>query len=75
MPSDVRSAVAGEVRAELARQSKSLRELAEGVGLNRETVRLAMRGDRSFRIEELTAIAAWLGVPVTQFLPAEAVAS
>jgi hypothetical protein len=39
------------------------------VGLNRETVRLAMKGDRSFRIEELTAIAAWLGVPITQFLP------
>lgn len=75
MESDVRAIVAGEVRAELARQSKSLRELAEGVGLNRETVRLAMKGDRSFRIEELTAIAAWLGVPVAKFLPTESVAS
>lgn len=75
MQSDVRESVAGEVRAELARQKKSWRQLAEGVGINRESVRESVRGDRPFRIEELTAIAAWLGVPVTQFLPAEAVAS
>ena len=75
MQSDVRKTVAGEVRAELARQEKSWRQLAEGIGVDRESVRRAMKGERSFRIEELTAIAVWLGVPVTQFLPTEVVAS
>jgi transcriptional regulator with XRE-family HTH domain len=64
-----RRAIAAEIRAELARQDKGTRELARFMGVDHGTVSFRLRGIRSFRAEELSAIADWLGVPVAQFVP------
>jgi len=62
-----REHIAGEVRAELARQGKSRAYLVELLNLEASAVSWKLHGKRSFRAEELAAIAAGLGVPVTQF--------
>ncbi len=64
-----RKAIADEVLAELARQQKTMRDLAEFMGADKGAVSRRLRGHRSFRAEELSAIADWLGVPVAQFVP------
>lgn len=76
MPSDdyERERIAAEVRAELARQSKTLREFAELLGMSHQAVHARVSGRQSFRAEELVRFAVALGVPVTQFLPAEVAA-
>lgn len=67
--SSVREDIAAEVRAELARQNKSQRDVAEALGMVQPVVSLRLQGKRSFRAEELAQLAEWLGVPVAQFLP------
>lgn len=74
MQPDVRGHVATEVRAEMGRQFKSQSDLAELLEIDQGSASLRLRGLRSFRTEELVAIAEWLGVPVAQFLPGERVA-
>lgn len=64
--------IAAEVRAELARQRKTQRDIADVLGLPQSAVWLRLNGDRSFRAEELVRIADALGVPVATFLPTEA---
>lgn len=63
-----RKAIADEVRAELARQSKTQRDLGEILGLPQSAISLRLAGDRPFRGEELALLAGRLGVPVEQFL-------
>lgn len=69
-PDERRAAIAREVRAELARQLKTQRDVAEVVGVDQGSISLRLSGERSFRAEELSAIAEWLGVSVSQFMPA-----
>jgi transcriptional regulator with XRE-family HTH domain len=76
MPNDVptpattaRDAIAAEVRAEMARQSKSYADLGDVLGVTRQSVHLRLRGHQPFRGEELVLIARWLGVPAERFLP------
>lgn len=64
-----RGAIAAEIRAELARQSKGTLDLARFMGVDHGSASRRLRGLRSFRAEELSAIADWLGVPVAQFVP------
>ena len=61
--------VAGEVRAETARQRVSQRALAEVLGLSQGQVSARMGGDVEFRLSELERIAVLLKVPITHFLP------
>lgn len=72
MPNDVRSRIAAAVRAEMARQQKTQDDLAELLGIVQPSVSLRLAGKRSFRGEELAALAEWLQVPVSTFLPAPA---
>jgi hypothetical protein len=65
----LRQAIAAEVRAEVARQGKTLNEVAEILATDKGAVSRRMWGQRSFRVEELSTIADWLGVPVAQFVP------
>lgn len=65
-----RQAIAAEIRAEMARQQITQRDLAEKVGIFQQALQVRLTGARSFRAEELAAVAAALGVPVTNFLPA-----
>lgn len=69
MPNNVRAKIAAEVRAELARQTKTQREVADRLGITQPSVQLRLSGQRPFRAEELAVIADWLGVPAAQFLP------
>lgn len=75
MPADIRSTIASEVRAELARQHKTQRDLADVLGLDQSSTWLRLRGQRSFKAEELAALASWLGVPMGQFAPTQDVAA
>lgn len=63
-----RESIAAEVRAELARQSKTQRQVAELIGMPQQALQLRLTGKRSFRAEELVLIADALGVPAHQFL-------
>lgn len=69
MPNNVRAMIAAEVRAELARQNKTQRDLADRLRITQPSVQLRLSGQRPFRAEELAVIADWLGVPPAQFLP------
>lgn len=64
-----RERIAAEVRAELARQNKTQRQVAELVGMTQQALQVRLAGTRSFRAEEITLLAEKLGVPVDRFLP------
>jgi transcriptional regulator with XRE-family HTH domain len=68
-----RTVIAGHVRAEMARQCKTQRDLAEVLGIDEGSTSLRFRGARSFRAEELVQVADWLGVPIGQLVPVGAV--
>lgn len=70
-----RKAIAGEVRAELARQSKNHRDLGVILGLPQSSVSLRLSGERPFRAEELVLVAQGLGVPVEHLLRIPALAA
>jgi transcriptional regulator with XRE-family HTH domain len=63
-----RRAIAAEVRAEMARQNKSLRDLAETLNLSHQSLALRVRGDMAFRGDELVLLAGALGVKTEQFV-------
>lgn len=65
-----RQRIAAEVRAEIARQSKTQRQVAELVDMTQQALQLRLAGSRSFRAEEISKLADALGVPVEQFLTA-----
>lgn len=62
--------VSSEIRAELARQRRPQRDIAELLGISVNQVSERVRGDVDWRVTELVQVAELLGVPVTQFLPA-----
>lgn len=61
--------VAREVRAEIARQRMTHRQLAEALGVSQPQVTKRLNGDIEFRPSELELLAELCGVPVTQFFP------
>jgi len=61
--------IAGEIRAELARQGKAQRDLAEHFDVSLMWVSARLAGKVEFKVSQLMQVAAYLGVPVTQFLP------
>lgn len=69
MPNTARDAIAAEVRAELARQNKTQRDVAEAIDMAQPVVSLRLQGKRSWRAEELARLAEWLDVPVSRFIP------
>jgi transcriptional regulator with XRE-family HTH domain len=72
MEDDVRRRrIAAEVRAEIARQQKTQREIADAIGIEQASLQRRLVGARSFRAEELAALAEVLGVPVGQFMTVE----
>lgn len=64
--------VAGEIRASLARQRTSGRELAEKLGVSRSWVSYRLTGTTEITVNDLQRIAAALGVEVAALLPAPA---
>jgi transcriptional regulator with XRE-family HTH domain len=70
----VRRAIAAEVRAEMARQNKSLRDLSDTLNLSHQSLALRVRGDVAFRSDELVLLASALGVQVDLFVRVPAAA-
>lgn len=66
---EARQRIAAEIRAEMARQNKSQRDIADALRLPQQALQIRLAGKRSFRAEELADLAVALGVPVAQFLP------
>ncbi len=65
----MRQRIAAEVRAEIARQGRRQVEVVAIINRDKANVSRRMLGHVPFLGEELANIAAWLGVPVSQFLP------
>jgi transcriptional regulator with XRE-family HTH domain len=63
-----RHAIAGEVRAEMARQNKTLRDVADSLGVDHTYLHRRVKGEVSFRADELVVIAQILGVHADQWL-------
>lgn len=64
-----------EIRAEMGRQRRNQREIADLIGLSQTQVSKRFAGLIEFRPSELEKIADYLGVPVTQFVGGEQVAA
>ena len=63
-----RASVAAEIRAELARQSKTYVSLAEATGISVITLRRRLAGQRPFYAEELGSVSRFLGLTVDEIL-------
>jgi len=68
MGTSLRSLTAGEVRAEMARQRKSGIELASLLNLSQQSVSRRLNAETDFSLDELAAVADWLGVPVLSLI-------
>lgn len=75
--SSIRSFAAGALRAEMARQKKSSVDLASLLGCSQSSAARRMSGETPLDLDDIAAIARWLGVTeATFFEPIEsAVAS
>ena len=71
MPHSLTDTIAREIRAELARQRLTHRELAERVGIQPSGISRRLDGEIPLKVSEVEQIAAALGVPVTQFVGAD----
>lgn len=61
---------ASAVRAELARRKITGRKLAEDMGWSHSHTNRQLNGKYSFRIDQLAAIADYLGCPLSELIPA-----
>lgn len=59
---------AAEVRAEVARQRKPQREIAEALGMSQTAVSRRLLGEVEFSLSQLTVLAEVLGVPLSAFI-------
>lgn len=60
--------VAGEVRAELARQKRTAGDLAAALDMTAHTIGRRLNGEVPFDVFELARAAIWLGVPLARFM-------
>lgn len=70
-PQGFAEAIASEVRAEMARQRKTQGDLADALGISRPTAAKRLNAVQPFDASELYVVATWLGVPPSQFWPAD----
>lgn len=62
---------AGAIRAELARRRLSGRKLGRAIGWSLGTTSRRLNGQSPITVDELTRIAAFIGIPVTDLLPTD----
>lgn len=60
--------VGAEIRGELARQRKSLVEMAAALDVHTTTVQRKLSGDRGLTVADLVRYAGWLGVSPADLL-------
>ena len=58
-------ATGANVRAELARQGRTQTDLAGVLGITQSQISARIRGRVPWRLEELAAVASYLGTPLT----------
>jgi len=68
MSESLTTTVAAEVRAEMARQRRSQRQVADALGVSNTYVWRRLTGEVAFDLTELEAVAAYLDRPVDQFM-------
>ena len=68
MPLSLAERVAGEVRAEMARQHVTHADIAQKLGVTQPTLSRRLNGTRPLDLNVLEQLAAALNVPVRQFL-------
>ena len=68
-------AVVAEIRAEMGRQQRSARALAEQLGVSHIYLSRRFTGKVPLTLADVDRIAVALGVPASQFMPARPVAS
>ncbi len=68
MKGTIAQRVASEVRAELARQRRPQRAVAEALGISQAAASRRLRGELPFDVAELATLATVLGVDMAQFL-------
>lgn len=64
----VSSTVAANCRAEAARHGKTALDIADGTGIHRVTLGRRLSGTVPFTVDELVAIATYLGIPLSTLL-------
>ncbi len=67
-PNPLGQAVAAEVRAEMARQRKTGKELAAVLQTSQQSASRRMTGEKPLDLDELGKIADWLEVPYSSLL-------
>lgn len=72
MSTNLRSAVAANVRAELARRRLRQADVAAALGMTTSALSRRLTGETPFDVDELEALAAHLELPITGLLPAVA---
>ncbi len=60
--------VAAEVRAEMARQRRTGADLARHLNRSQQTVSRRLNGESPWDVDDLAAVAAWLGVDLDRLL-------
>lgn len=70
-PTGTTALVAANVRAELARQRKSGRAVAEALNQPASTFSRRLSGAIPFTVTELADLAGYLDVPLARFMPEE----
>lgn len=63
------TAVASAIRTELDQRGISGRQLAEAMKWKRSTTARRLKGEHPFTVDQLTAIASYLGVPAASLIP------
>jgi transcriptional regulator with XRE-family HTH domain len=68
MTESLSDAVAGEIRAEQARQRKTQEDLAQCLGITPQAVSRKLAGERPLRLDEVQRLADYFGVPITSLI-------
>ena len=63
-PTPLPTKVAEELRAEMARQRKTITQMADALGLDRKATKLRYDGDKSMTLTEVECLADWLGIRI-----------
>ena len=66
--------VIGAIKAELARRNLSGADLIPVLEISRNAVYARLRGEKSFELEEVVKVAAFLGIPVETLVAAPVIA-
>jgi len=71
MTTPLTQSIAAVARAELARRNKNRGEAAQALGISRTLMWSRLRGETSFKVEELEKLAEFLEIPLGVLMAAD----